>query len=83
MMHSNSGITGWVVHGMTWDMWLVHTIIGMLFIILIVYVIYWLFAKDGEVISLAKDKPVDILKMRYAKGQITKEQFERMKKEID
>ena len=30
----------------------------------------------------AGETPLDVLKMRYAKGEITKDEFERMKKDI-
>ncbi|MDZ4165557.1 MAG: SHOCT domain-containing protein [Smithellaceae bacterium] len=31
----------------------------------------------------AEEKPLDILKKRYARGDITKDEFERMKKDIE
>ncbi|HZQ09681.1 MAG TPA: SHOCT domain-containing protein [Anaerolineae bacterium] len=33
--------------------------------------------------SAPSQTPLDILKMRYAKGEITKEQFDEMKRELD
>lgn len=40
---------------------------------------YWRSWHDGP----RGSHPVDILKERYAKGEITKEQFEQMKKDLE
>ena len=61
--------------GMGWGMWLIP--------LLIILAIYFLVknrppAKSGE----SARSPMEILKKRYAKGEITKEQFEEMKKDI-
>ena len=58
------------------------TIVGILFIIATVYIIYWLFAGKGS-LSLKRETPFDILKVRYARGEITKKQFESMKQELE
>ena len=68
--------------GYMWHMW-TPTLIGWLFIILIVYIIYWLFTQNGKGLSIKKETPLDILKKRYAAGEITPKQFERMKKELE
>lgn len=64
--------SGW---GMGWGMWVIPLII--------ILAIYFLFKnnsrnKNGQ----STESPLDILKKRYAKGEITKEQFEEMKKNI-
>jgi len=57
-------------------------IMWVLFLILIAVIVYLILQnmrpgkKNGQ-------SPLDILKSRYAKGEITKEEFERMKKDID
>ncbi|MDA8124213.1 MAG: SHOCT domain-containing protein [Deltaproteobacteria bacterium] len=56
-----------------------------LIVILVVVVIWWLIkgsgARDRGVPS--KETPGEILKRRYAAGEITKEQFETMKRDLE
>lgn len=61
---------GW---GMGWGMWFIP-------LLLIILLIYFLVrnnthTKNGET-------PLEILKKRYAKGEINKEQFEQMKNDL-
>jgi putative membrane protein len=60
--------------------------VGMIpLIILVVAVVWWLMkgARDRDRGVPQKENPIDILKRRYAAGEITKEQFESMKKDLD
>ena len=61
--------------------WLWMLLWWVLIILVIVSVVKWLSDNQG---STKKDgnNALDILKERYAKGEITKEQFEQMKKDI-
>jgi putative membrane protein len=72
-------------HDMGWGgMWF-----GWLFWIIILGVIVWVivrFAGGGgnrQLPSAPGESPLDILKKRYAKGEITKEQFDQMKKDLE
>ncbi len=56
--------------GMGWGMW----IIPVLFVVLIIFL-----TRNNNVQS-QNETPLGILKKRYAKGEITKEQYEEMKK---
>ncbi|HAF27888.1 MAG: SHOCT domain-containing protein [Lutibacter sp.] len=58
--------------GMGWGMW----IIPVLFVVLIIFL-----TRNNNVQS-QNETPLGILKKRYAKGEITKEQYEEMKKNI-
>lgn len=61
--------------GMGWGMWFIP--------ILIILVIYFLVKNNSQTKNTqSSESPIDILKKRYAKGEITKEQFEEMKKNI-
>lgn len=57
----------------------------MFFLLLLgLVVVYFLLKKQGESRPAEglRETPLEILKRRYAKGEITKEQFEEMKKEL-
>jgi putative membrane protein len=57
---------------------------GILFIILLGVAIYFIVQniRSRNGIGQAKESPLDILKIRYAKGEVTKEEFDRMKNEL-
>lgn len=52
-------------------------------LVLVVWVLYWLWKNNKLAVPSQKENPADILKTRYAKGEITKKQFEEMKKELE
>ena len=61
--------------GMGWGMWFIP--------LLIILVIYFLLKNDSQTKSRQNsESPMEILRKRYAKGEITKEQFEEVKKEL-
>jgi putative membrane protein len=62
---------------------------GWIFWIVIIALIIWAIINQGNknrqinVPPSFQESPLDILKRRYAKGEITKEQFDQMKKDIE
>ena len=62
-------------------MWIMMSI----WIILIVTVIYYLLknSKTSSSSQSLNDSPLEILRKRYAKGEITKEEFEKMKWDLE
>jgi putative membrane protein len=70
MMHYGFGYGGMF-------MWIIFLIvIGML-----VYFVVRDQQTKGQ--TPTQESPLDILKMRYAKGEVTKEEYERMKKDLE
>jgi putative membrane protein len=63
-------------------------IVTLLFLILVIGAIVWLVqtlargARQPGTGTPSSESPLDILKRRYAKGEITKEQFEEMKRDL-
>jgi len=57
----------------------------LLLVILVAAAIYW-FAREAKSKTnswLSGETPLDILKKRYAKGEITKDELEKMKKDLE
>lgn len=59
-------------------------VMWLIFLIVLGVAIYFIVQalKSKNVIGQGQDMPLDILKRRYAKGEITKEEFERTKKDL-
>ena len=57
----------------------------IIFLVLIVLLIYFIvqFQKRKDQTPTQNESCMDILKKRYAKGEITKEEYERMKKDLE
>jgi putative membrane protein len=51
---------------------------NLLFIIVLALIFYWLLRSSRH----PPEKPLDLLKKRYVAGEISKEQYEEMKKDI-
>ncbi|MBS7623399.1 SHOCT domain-containing protein [Candidatus Bathyarchaeota archaeon] len=66
-------------YGFNWLWVLLRIILAVVFLALIAFGIYYL-AGGGR--RVASDRPLEILKERYAKGEITKEEYERMRQEL-
>ena len=59
-------------------------VMGIVFLVVLVVSIYLIVQalRSNNIFGQARETPIDILKKRYARGEITKEEFDRMKNEI-
>jgi putative membrane protein len=77
MMHwGNWGGYGW---GMGFG-WISMILFWALVIFVIVYIVQSLSRRAGQ--SIREESALDILKKRYAKGEVTKEEFEQIKDDL-
>ncbi len=70
----HDGMGWWMVFG---GLWMIIFWVGL--IALVVWGIIKLSQRDG---STPKHNPLDVAKERYAKGEISKEEFEQLKKDL-
>lgn len=76
----NYGSGGWMMSGM----WLISGLFWIAIIAGVVLLVKWLTDRNGQgkTSTTASESPLDILKKRYAKGEIDKEAFEQMKRDL-
>jgi putative membrane protein len=72
---------GTMGYGMMYGYGWPHILCGILLIAGIVLLAVWLFRQSGAK-HTEQETALDILKKRYASGEIDKEEFERMKREL-
>jgi putative membrane protein len=78
-------MTGWGGHGygMGTFGWLFMLVFWGLIIVGLVLLVRWLWDQGSSARSRGSgDGPLDILKRRYARGEITKEEFDRIKQDL-
>jgi putative membrane protein len=76
-MMDGMGMMVWGVFGS-----LLGLLLIFLFVVAVVAVVRWMWG-NKEALSTGRENALDILKKRYAKGEIGKEEFERIKKDIE
>ena len=70
---------------MVWGVFsfLLGLLLIVLFVVVVVGAVKWLWAQKMPFGIGNKESALDILKKRYARGEIAREEFERMKREIE
>jgi putative membrane protein len=80
-MHGHGMMNGWGMMGPL--MWIFMLLLWGFAILGVVCAIRWLFFEKRWEAARGKETPLDILKVRYARGEIGREEFERMRKELE
>jgi putative membrane protein len=77
------GMMGWG-YGMEWFWTIIMVVFWIAVIVGIIFLIKWLVISTGTGRRAARseDSPLEILKKRYARGEIDKEEFEEKKKDL-
>ena len=79
-------MTGWMMSGLGMGYgffgWLMMLLLWILIIAGIVFAVRWFFDQGSQKGSRVEETALDILKKRYASGEIDKEEFETMKQEL-
>ncbi len=71
-----------------WPMWFFPMFMPFFWLVVIGVVLYLIFGRGrgpricGPGSGPLEESPLDILKKRYAKGEITREEFEQMKRDV-
>jgi len=69
--------------GMMILMFLFGLLLIVLFVVIVIGVVKWLWGPKMPSLVSNRENALEILKKRYAKGEIGKEEFERIKRDIE
>jgi putative membrane protein len=81
MMMDGMGMMGMMVWGLL--SFLFGLIVLFLFILAAAYGVKWVWGERPSSTTAHGESALDLLKKRYARGEISREEFERIKKEIE
>lgn len=73
---------GWAGSGWWWVMMVFMAIFWIAVIGGVIRLIVWLANRTRTAVGEGRESPLDILKRRYASGEINREEYERMKEEL-
>ncbi len=76
------GYWGWGGESLSWIFWILIILI-ILWVILRFATNYRNPRRRNRDFTLHNDSPLEILKRRYARGEISKEEYEKMKKDLE
>ena len=62
---------------------LLSLVLIFFFIVAVVAAVKWVWGQKTPIVLGGGESALDILKKRYARGEITKEEFERIKRDIE
>jgi putative membrane protein len=74
----------WGTHAGGWWLWMFFYILFLAGLVLLIIVLVRLIQRpDRRHLPPSSEEPLEIIKKRYAKGEINREQFEQMKKDLE
>jgi putative membrane protein len=73
---------GGMGYGMGWFGGIIMIVFWVLVIVGLVFLIRWLAASTKGEGRVAGDSPLDIIKRRYARGEINRDEFEEKKRDL-
>ena len=78
MMSDGMGMMPWGIFS-----FFLSLVLIFILIVAIVAAVKWLWGPKAPMILRGGEGALDVLKKRYARGEITKEEFERIKRDIE
>lgn len=80
-MMNGMGMMGWGIWGIF--SFFLGLVLIFLFILAVVAGVKWIWGQKMPLVRGAGESAFDILKKRYAKGEVTKEEFDRIKRDVE